>query len=89
MMETVRSLPPEEAIDFMVAWFHKHYEDPVHSMPWHEGGYVWMVEECSATDELTDAFMWTPKDLITKAVAIIENDGWDWVRISDLDKMSD
>lgn len=68
----------------MVAWFRANYEDPVESMPFDEGEYVWLVPPRDAREELEDQFPQEDCGLIDKAVAEIENDGFEWVKLEDL-----
>ena len=75
----------EDQVQKMVEWFHQHYEDPAESMPWDEGEYVWMVEPCYAADELTEQFGGkVSQALIDLAVEEIQREGYEWVRIADL-----
>jgi len=81
-------LDEEERVEYMVEWFNSHYEDPVHSMPWDDGDYVWLVEECDASDELQDMFGGVVDDaLIEEAVQAVEVECSRWVRCADLDEM--
>jgi hypothetical protein len=81
----VTKLDQEGRVRFMVEWFMDRYEDPVHSLPWDEGDYVWIVDERNAADELADMFGGVVDDtLIDRAVGEVEQEGWQWVRVADL-----
>ena len=78
----------EQSVELMVAWFYKNYEDPVHSMPWAEGEYVWLVQQRDATEELSEMFGdVVSHDWIEAAAEIVETECSEWVKISDLDEM--
>ena len=74
-----------EAVDYMVDWFLARYEDPVHSQPWDEGEYVWLVPSYDAREELEERFPKAPAYRIERAVARCEEEGGpEWVKVADL-----
>jgi len=83
-------LDPRDRVRFMTKWFFEHYEDPVHSLPYDDGEYVWLVDECDADEEIRDMFGGAVDEaLIRTAVGEVEQEGWQWVRIADLDAMDE
>ena len=78
----------EQVVYLLVQWFFGNYEDPVNSMPWSDGEYVWLVECREADEELQEVFgELVHQSLIDDAVKIIEQDGSEWVKLSDLKDM--
>ncbi|MEQ9518550.1 MAG: hypothetical protein RLN89_03825 [Parvibaculum sp.] len=76
-------------IDALVEWFHGHYEDPAHRLPYEsaEGGYQWIYGgPYDAREELSDNFQDEPEDIIEAAVAEIESEGLlEWAPVSSPD----
>ncbi|MEP2758942.1 MULTISPECIES: hypothetical protein [Alphaproteobacteria] len=65
-------------IDALVEWFHEHYEDPAHRLPYEsaEGGYQWIYGgPYDAQEALSDNFQDEPEDIIEAAVEEIESEG--------------
>jgi len=65
-------------IDALVEWFHEHYEDPAHRLPYEsaEGGYQWIYGgPYDAQEALGDNFQDEPEDIIEAAVEEIESEG--------------
>ena len=78
----------EQIVDVMVTWFMGNYEDPVNSMPWSDGEYVWLVPCREAEEELQEVFgELVHQSLIDDAVKQIELNGSEWVKIDDLNDM--
>lgn len=88
-MKDDNEIDEEAIVDGMVEWFFANFEDPVHSMPWNEGEYVWLVSAHYAHDELQDHFDGQPEHLIDAAVELIEQDGWQWVSVEELKHIRD
>lgn len=73
-------------VEEMVEWFLKNYEDPVHSLPVDGGEYVWIVDgPYDAREELEDHFPKADPADIDAAVKTVEEDCWEWVKLSDWD----
>lgn len=79
---TVEWEPPSEPpdiVDLMVQWFFGNFEDPAQNTSWDEGEYIFIWGEPFYACEELDAFgaAVTPQAL-EKAVAKMEEDGWEW-----------
>ena len=90
LLADVARLDAHQQIRFMTTWSFDHYEDPVHSLPCDDGEYVWLVDECDADEEIRDMFGGAIDEaLIRTAVEEVEQEGWQWVRIVDLEAMDE
>jgi hypothetical protein len=88
----------EIIIERIIEWFRARYEDPVHSQPWDEGEYVWLVEPHDTREVLDEFFPYTPQALLETAIERLEEGDEDprdgsgspgcsmWVRSEDLNE---
>jgi hypothetical protein len=67
-------------VEAMTMWFFENFEDPVESLPWDEGAYVWIWGgPYYAQEELEHAFGGVATEAaIAAAVARVEADGCMW-----------
>ena len=77
--EEFAKLAGDDQVEYMVAWFHRYYEDPVHGMPYQsrEGGYQYIYGgPYDAESELSNEFGTAAKDeALARAVDTIQEDG--------------
>lgn len=76
----------EETSAALVEWFFAHYEDPCENMPW-DDGYVWLCDPHDAREVLEAKFPRVPQRQIDRAVLIIEDQGYEWVSVTDVAKL--
>lgn len=81
-----RRLPRASKVEFMVAWFLEHFEDPAEKTPYEsaEGGYQWIWGgPYNADEEIQDIFSEVADfDTMQQAVEEIQKDGlYDWAPI--------
>lgn len=79
---SVEGLDEDEAVEAMVEWFHKNFEDPAQETPYEsaEGGYLYIWGgPYDAREELGDAFPEADEAAIERAIDEIQSDGlFDW-----------
>lgn len=85
--EEFAKLAGDEQVEYMVEWFHRYYEDPVHEMPYEsrEGGYQYIYGgPYDAESELYKEFGTAARgEALARAVDTIQEDGTlDWAPTS-------